>query len=51
MYDFKVSYAGDWEMIITDIDRQFENEKEKAKPEKKLTVKQIIKDKKWWKIL
>jgi hypothetical protein len=50
MYDFKVSYAGDWEMIITDIDRQFENEKEKAKPEKKLNVKEIIKDKKWWKI-
>ncbi len=50
MYDFKVSYAGDWLMIITDIDRQFENEKENAKPEKKLTVKEIIKDIKWWKI-
>ncbi len=50
MYDFKVSYAGDWARIVTDIDRQFENEKENAKPEKKLTVREIIKGKKWWKI-
>lgn len=51
IYDFKVSYAGDWIMIITDIDRQFANEKEKRKPEKRLTTKEIMKDKKWWKII
>ena len=50
MYDFKVSYAGDWKMIITEIDKQFEHENENAKPEKRLTIKEIIKDKKWWKI-
>lgn len=49
IYDFKVSYTGDWKMIITDINKQFEYENENAKPKIKLTIKEIIKDKKWWK--
>jgi len=51
MYDFKVMYAGDWLNIIDDIDRQFENELTNKQPDKKLMIKEIIKDKKWWKII
>lgn len=51
MYDFKVMYSGDWINIIEDIDRQFEHELTNMKPDKKLLIKEITKDKKWWKIL
>lgn len=51
MYDFKVMYSGDWINIIEDIDRQFEHELTNKKPDKKLLIKEIIKDKKWWKII
>lgn len=51
MYDFKVMYSGDWINIIEDIDRQFEHELTNKKPDKKLLIKEITKDKKWWKII
>jgi hypothetical protein len=51
MYDFKVSYSGDWLNIIADLDRQFEHELTNKRPDRKLTIKEIIRDKKWWKII
>ena len=51
IYDFKVMYSGDWINIIEDIDRQFEHELTNKKPDKKLLIKEITKDKKWWKII
>jgi len=51
MYDFRVMYSGDWINIIEDIDRQFEHELTNKKPDKKLMIKEITKDKKWWKII
>lgn len=50
MYDFKVTYAGDWLNIITDIDRQFEHELTNKKSDRNLTIKEITKGKAWWKM-
>jgi hypothetical protein len=46
IYDFKVSYSGDWLNIIADLDRQFEHELTNKRPDRKLTIKEIIRDKK-----
>jgi len=48
-YLFKPSWTAGWSMN-NDAERQFESEFTKAKPLKKITVKQLIKKDKWWKI-
>jgi hypothetical protein len=50
MYDFKVMYSSNWLNIIEDIDRQFEYELTSNKSDKKLLIKAVSKDSKWWKI-
>jgi len=48
-YQFQPSYTGGWNMNYL-IEKQFDSEKTKPKPDKSLTVKQLIKKDKWWKI-
>jgi hypothetical protein len=48
-YLFKPSWTAGWDMN-NDAERQFESEVAKPKPLKKITVKQLIKKDKWWKI-
>lgn len=48
-YLFKPSYTSGWNMNSA-IERQFESEIKKLKPIKILTIKQLIKKDKWWKV-
>lgn len=48
-YLFKPMWAGGWTTNI-DAERQFESELIKPKPAKNLTIKQLTKKGKWWKI-
>ena len=48
-YLFKPLYTAGW--IMNDIaERQFESERTKPKPTKILTIKQLTKKEKWWKV-
>ena len=49
-YLFKPSYTAGWKMN-EDIQRQIDSEMTKAKPSKILTIRQLTKKDKWWKIL
>lgn len=48
-YLFKPSYTSGWSMNNA-AERQFESELTKPKPTKTLTIKQLIKKEKWWKV-
>lgn len=48
-YLFKPSSTAGWNMKA-DVDNQFKSEVTKPKPQKKITIKQLIKKKKWWNI-
>jgi hypothetical protein len=48
-YLFKPSFTGGWSMKDA-FERQLESERTKAKPSKTLTIKQLIRKDKWWKI-
>lgn len=48
-YLFKPSYTSGWNMNNS-IERQLDSELTKQKPSKTLTIKQLIKKKKWWEI-
>ena len=46
-YLFYPKFSAGWHMKY-DVERQLESEKIKPKPEKKITIKQLTKNKKWW---
>ena len=47
-YPFKPSYSGGWQFMIESIDKQFEYEMNNPKPKNRLTIKQLIKKKKFF---
>lgn len=49
-YLFKPSWTAGWSMNDA-AERQFESELSKSKPSKILTIKQLTKKKKWWKVV
>jgi len=49
-YLFKPSWTGGWTMN-ENAEKQFESETSKPKPSKQITVRQLTKKDKWWKIL
>lgn len=48
--DIFKSYSADWAHAKAAADNQFEHEKKNPKPTKVLTVKELIKNKKWWEL-
>jgi hypothetical protein len=48
-YLFKPSYTAGWSMNDA-AERQFESERTKSKPTKTITIRQLTKKGKWWKV-
>lgn len=46
---FKVSYSGMWQLIVEKANKQFAYELTNKKPSRKLTIKELIKNKSFWK--
>ncbi|WP_281631721.1 hypothetical protein [Flavobacterium luteolum] len=49
-YPFHPTFSGGWHLIIEAVNMQIEHEKNNSLPKNKLTIAQVAKKKKWWKI-